>query len=149
MNYPFSHIRLVNDRDALYQGNLKCVIRLMKNMIADMPDYKQRVAKKLTSYDLAAIAYHMDGALRLPSYMRLGLIEKTRTHLDMLLNSAIYRNNLDVPDGTRKIFNEPDKLNALDILTKECTDLAVSIYKELSSNYSQYDSSVILNKMVF
>lgn len=149
LNYPFSHIKHVNDRDSLYSGNLKCVIRLMKNMIADMPDYKKRVAKRLSSYDLAAIAYHMNQDLQLPTYMRLGLVEKTRSHLSLLLAIKEYRDSLYVPDGTRKIFDVDEKLEALVILAKEVEDLAISIFKELKPLQLRYDPSVIVNKHVF
>jgi len=149
LNYPFSHIKYVNDRDSLYSGNLKCVVRLMKNMVADMPDYKKIVAKRLSSYDLAAIGYHMNRDLELPTYMRLGLVEKTRSHLSLLLESREYRASLYVPDGSRKIFDAEEKIDALSILAKECEDLASSIFKELKPFQFTYDPSVIVNRHVF
>lgn len=45
LNHPFAHIKHINDKDATCSGNLKCVIRLMKNIIADMPDYKKLLQK--------------------------------------------------------------------------------------------------------
>jgi hypothetical protein len=149
LNYPFTHIKCVNDKDDLYSGNLKCVIRLMKNMIADMPNYKRIVVKRLSSYDLAAIGYHMNQDLQLPPYMRLGLVEKTRSHLSLLLAVKEYRELLYVPDGSRKIFDAAEKTEALEILAKEVEDLAVSIFKELKPLQTQYDPSVIINKYVF
>lgn len=148
MNYPFTHIKLVNDKDAVYSGNLKSVARLLKNMIADMPDYKKTIVKKLSSYDIAAIAFHMNNRLLLPTYMRLGLVEKTRAYLRHLLDDIVYRNLLYVPDNSRKIFNDESKVRALEILSKECSDLAESIFKELKPFVGNYDSSVILNREV-
>ena len=148
MNYPFKHIKVVNDKDAYYSGNLKCVIRLMKNIIADMPDYKRRVAKKLTSYDLAVIGYHMEDDLNLPEYMRLGLVERTREHLNRLLLSKEFRESLMVPDGTRKIFDDGQKVEALEVLYKECDDLAFAIFKELKPLASKYDPSSITGKVL-
>lgn len=149
LNFPFTHIKLVNDRDALYGGNLKSVIRLMKNMIADMPDYKKRVVKQLSSYDLAAIGYHMNENLYAPYYMKLSLVEKTRAHLAFLLAAKDYRSSLSVPDQSRKIFDNDGKVEALSILSKEMDDLAVSIFKELQPLRSTYDSSAILAKSIF
>lgn len=149
LNFPFTHIKLVNDRDALYGGNLKSVIRLMKNMIADMPDYKKRVVKQLSSYDLAAIGYHMNENLYAPYYMKLSLVEKTRVHLAFLLAAKDYRSSLSVPDQSRKIFDNDGKVEALSILSKEMDDLAVSIFKELQPLRSAYDSSAILTKSIF
>lgn len=149
LNFPFSHIKLVNDRDAMYSGNLKSVIRLMKNMIADMPDYKKRVVKQLSSYDLAAIGYHMNENLYAPYYMKLSLVEKTRAHLAFLLAAKDYRSSLFVPDQSRKIFDNDGKVEALSILSKEMDYLAISIFKELQPLHSTYDSSAILTKAIF
>ncbi len=148
MNYPFTHIKEVNSRDIVYSGNLKCVVRLLKNMVADMPEYKKRVAKKLSSYDLASIAYHMDNSLAMPECLRLGLIEKTRLHLKSLLSSKAYRDMFFVPDKSRKIFDNDDKVRALEVLADECTELAKAIVKELRPNTFDYDPSILANKNV-
>ncbi len=149
LNYPFTHIKFVNDRDSMCSGNLKCVIRLMKNMIADMPDYKKQVAKKLSSYDLTAIGYHMNRDLSLPTaFIRLGLVEKTRSHLSFLLAVKEYRESIDVPDGSRKIFDNEEKTKALEVLSNEFDSLANSIFKELTPSQMTYDPTVILNKSV-
>lgn len=148
LNYPFFHMKLVNDRDEKYFGNLKSVIRLMKNMIADMPEYKRNITKRLSSYDLTSIAYHMDDNLDVPHYMRLGLVEKLRVHLDTLIANDSYRDSLFVPDDSRKIFDDNAKLEALEILHKECTDLAQSIFQDLQPARMFYDGSILLNKLV-
>ncbi|URQ87044.1 hypothetical protein J8Z28_03875 [Pseudoalteromonas sp. SCSIO 43088] len=149
LNWPFLHIKRVNDRDNSYSGNLKRVVRLMKNMIADMPDYKKRVAKKLSSYDLAAIGYQMDKDLNLPTYMTLGLVEKTRENLSMLVLSQRLRDLVMVPDGSRKIFDSEDKFEALKILESEMDDLAKSIFKELRPFATTYESSTLTDKAIF
>lgn len=149
LNFPFTHIKLIHDRDMQYNGNLKSIIRLMKNMIADMPDYKKRVVKQLSSYDLAAIGYYMNENLQAPYYMKISLIEKTRAHLAFLLAAKEYRSSLFVPDQSRKIFDNDNKLEALSILSKEMDDLAVSIFKELRPLHGAYDASTILAKSVF
>ena len=148
LNLPFTHIKLISNRDDIYSGNLRRVIRLMKNIIADMPDYKKIVAKKLSSYDLASIAYHMDSRLNLPLEMRLGLVEKTREYLNYLLRSPYTRNSLDVPDGSRKIFNDEDKVKALGVLEREFTALAEAIFKDLTPYLPQYSPDIILNKQI-
>lgn len=149
LNHPFTHIKLINEKDSIYSGNLKCVIRLLKNMVADMPEHKKVVARKLSSYDLASIAFYMNEKLETPFYMRLSLVEKTRIHLNYLIENKYSRDSLDVPDGSRKIFDNTEKADALNILALEITDLATSIYKELKPFNSTYDSNVILNKSVY
>lgn len=147
-NFPFKHIQLINHRDVQYHGTLKMVIRLMKNIIADMPDYKRNVATKLSSYDLASIAYHMDKELYLSYDMRLGLVEKTRKHLYNLLNNKSLRDSLYVPDGSRKIFDIEEKVTSLEIIGKEFEDLALAIFKDLKPFMNSYDSSIVLGKRV-
>jgi len=147
-NLPFKHIKLISNKDDVYGGNLRSAIRLIKNMVADMPDYKKSVAKKLSSYDLASIAYHMDGDLSLSYEMRLGLVEKIRAHFQNLLTNSFLKISLDVPDGSRKIFDKPEKTRALEVLTDEFTSLAKLLAKDIRPDIDSYDSQVILNKRV-
>jgi hypothetical protein len=149
-NQPFLHIKRVNDKDLVYSGNLKKVVRLMKNLIADMPEYKKRVAKKLSSYDITAIGYDMNDQLHCPSYLSIGLVEKLRSHLTLLVDSTEQRDRILVPDGTRKVFDTPDKVEALQILHSEVTDLAVSIYKSIDPySFVEYNSNQLLQRQVF
>lgn len=147
-NFPFKHIHRVNSKDHQYSGNLKKVIRLLKNIVADMPDYKKSKAKKLSSYDLAGIAYHMDEKLSVPSYLSLALVEQSRVQLNLIKTSKEYRNSLKVPDDTRNIFDDHSKMEALEILAKEVDDLTFSIYKELRPLSEVYDSNAIKSKIV-
>ncbi|MDD2384620.1 MAG: hypothetical protein PHN18_10560 [Sulfurospirillaceae bacterium] len=148
LNLPFKHIKLISDRDDIYNGNLRSVIRLMKNIVADMPDYKQHAAKKLSSYDLASIAYHMEQELYLPYNMRVGLVEKIRAFLYLLFTNYSFRDNLNVPDLSRKIFNHQDKIKSLEILLIEFSSLAESIAKDIYPFIQQYDSNIVLAKKI-
>ena len=148
-NQPFLHIKKVNDKDQAYQGNLKRVIRLMKNIVADMPDDKKRKAKKLSSYDLTAIGYHFDADLKAPSYQTLSLVEKTRSNLSLLVSSETLRGLLDVPDGSRKVFDNDEKVEALKILSSEVDALAIAIHKDIRPLDYAYDSKVLTEKYVF
>lgn len=149
-NYPFMHIKRVNDRDSQYDGNMKSLIRLMKNMIADMPEYKNKKVKKLSSYDIASIVFHMESDLHAPYYMKLRLIENLRLHLARLKSNNYYKQSLDVPDGTRKIFDSTEKDEALEILSSEVTDLAISIASEINPRNSfNYNPSDLISKLIF
>ncbi|WP_335911034.1 hypothetical protein [Shewanella indica] len=130
-NYPFLHMERVNGRDEIYGGNLKKVVRLMKNLVADMPDHKHKKAKALSSYDLAGIGYGMEDQLSCPPYMPLALIERLRVFLKSLMDNPQLRKNLEVPDSTRKVFDKAEKEEALAVLYAEVSDLAESIYKAL------------------
>lgn len=148
-NFPFLHIQRINSRDYLFDGNLKSLIRLIKNITCDLPEQKYKQAKRLTSYDVAAICYHMDNNLFVQHDLRLGLIEKLRKHLDHILKDDAYRSSLNVPDDTRKIFDSPEKYTALEIIKEEIADLATSIGMEINSARSTYTPSDILNKRVY
>ena len=145
-NLPFKHIKLINEKDAVYGGNLKSAIRLLKNLIADMPDDKKGKAKKLSSFDLAAVCYHMNDALVTLPYFQLALVESMRDYIFTLLNSHMHRKSLKVPDESRYIFDSDEKDDALEVIYNELNDLALSIFKELSPHLAEYDRNVILNK---
>lgn len=147
-NQPFLHIRRVNDRDFRYTGNLKKVARLMKNVIADMPDYKKSKAKILSSFDIAGIAYAMDEDLRCSQYLPLTLLENLRSFLLILACFEDKRFSLLVPDESRQIFNIPDKTEALKILCGEISDLADSVQKAINPSHSTYNGELLRNKQV-
>ncbi|MCH7377404.1 hypothetical protein MM182_18800 [Aeromonas sp. MR19] len=130
-NRPFLHIKKVDDKDQLYDGNLKKVVRLMKNIVADMPDGKKKIAKKLSSFDLTSIAYHMNERLSCSIYFPLQLVGKLNDWLLLLKDDAGLRESLLVPDTTRTVFDSDEKNDALDILSNEVNDLVLSIYKDI------------------
>lgn len=144
-NKPFLHIKKVDDKDSIYGGNLKKVVRLMKNIVADMPDYKKKVAKKLTSFDLTSIAYHMDAQLTCPEYFPLLLLHSLDIWLKKLKDDKALRDSLKSPDEVQPIFNSVEKDDALEILSKEVSDLAASVYRDLYP----YDSVKDINKLVY
>ncbi len=148
-NFPFLHIKRINDKDGQFNGNLKSLIRLIKNMVADMPEQKNKQASKLTSFDVAAICYHMNNDLYAQPYLRLGLVEKLRNHLDYISINQSYKASLSVPDDTRRIFDSSEKDIALEIIRKEITDLAISIGLEINPRNWFYMPSDLLSKSVY
>lgn len=148
-NSPFLHIKRVNDKDEQYGGNLKKVIRLMKNIRADMPDYKKRTAKALSSYDLAGIAYHMNDDLLCSQYLPLALLERVRRYLSLLVSSQAMRDLIYVPDDTRKVFNEDPKFAALVTLFDEVDALAKAIQKAIEPTSYTYNSDSLTSRMVY
>lgn len=147
-NKPFLHIKLVNDRDFLYGGNLKKVTRLMKNVIADMPDGKKSQAKALTSFDIAAIAYAMNENLFCSQYLPLTLLENLRVFLLIIAYIDVRRDKLLVPDESRLIFNSQEKVEALKVLYNEVNELAESVQKALNPYQVEYDGNLLKNKQI-
>lgn len=147
-NKPFLHIKKVSDRDAQYSGNLKKVTRLMKNIIADMPEYKKSKVKKLTSFDIAAIAYSMSESLHCSQYLPLALLENLRLYLLIISYIDDRRDSLIVPDESRKIFNSEEKVQALRILYDEVNGLAEAVQKAINPLKEKYDGDVLRNRQV-
>lgn len=147
-NKPFLHIKRVDDRNTRYEGNLKKTVRLMKNIIADMPEYKKNKAKKLTSYDIAGIAFAMNERLDCSRYFPLILLENLRSYLLLLAYLEDLRASLMVPDESRKIFNTEEKVDALRILYEEVNHLAIAVQKAISPYQDKYDGDLLKRKQI-
>jgi hypothetical protein len=128
-NKPFMHIALIEQKCNLSQGSLRKVIRLLKNL-----KYDASPEVRLASYDIAALAYHMPLAdLVVPFGVDLLLLDRTLKHLDMLVVSESYRSSLAVPDGSRKIFDNSEKVTALSHLRSELATLVDQVSRELNA----------------
>lgn len=126
-NKPFMHIARVAEKCDSVSGALRKVIRLLKNLRFDATP-----AIELSSYDIAAIAWHMTQAeLSVPFYVDLLLVERARLHLSFVVNNEWYSSGLLVPDGSRKIFDVPSKLEAASSLYSELERLASDIVNDL------------------
>jgi hypothetical protein len=126
-NRPFLHIKHVAEKCDQHRGSLRKVIRLLKNLRADAsPEIE------LSSYDIAAIAWHMSTqALTVPFGVELLLVDRAKQHLALIITQESYRNLLCVPDGSRKIFDNASKLTATLRLYHHLDCLANDIYREL------------------
>lgn len=125
-NYPFKHIRLVSDRDVLAAGGLRKAIRLCKNAKADSDR-----DISLPSFDIAAIMFHANqAALRVGAVHELAILAETQRHLDYLYSHREEAARLDVPDGTRKIFDTEAKFQGLLSLSCEMDELFKAVAAE-------------------
>lgn len=148
-NSPFKHIHLVNQKDAFYGGNLKKLVRLLKNLVADMPDGKKSVAKELSSFDLVSIVYIMNDLLICSEYTPLLLVDRLLTQLTALIENPLSAASVKVPDGSREIFDNKDKISALRIIHAEIESLRDSIYKDLTQGAMVFDSQKLVDKRIF
>ncbi|MCV3264568.1 hypothetical protein OGZ01_26935 [Vibrio harveyi] len=130
-NSPFKHIKLVNQKDAIYKGNLKKCVRLLKNLVADMPDYKKVKAKKLSSFDIVGICYNMDSLLYVSEYTPLALVDAMRIQLGRLRYIPETR-YIRVPDDSRKVFDNEEKVSALEVIHEEILSLAEALYRDIN-----------------
>lgn len=126
-NRPFLYMKKIEDKDQRTTGGAKKAIRLLKNI---KNDSTQEI--KLTSYDIAALVWHMnDSALNKPYYLELSIVAEMQKHLQLLVDNPYYAQTLDVPDQSRKIFDTADKLRSLKILKLEVDELANDIAHEI------------------
>ena len=128
-NMPFRHIKLLGERDVLTMLGLKKSIRLCKNVKSDADDDGTEVT--LPSFDIAATMYHADvAALRLGATHELAILAETQRYLDVLACNFDYARTLNVPDGSRRIFDTELKLKGLVKLSIEMDDLLREVAKE-------------------
>lgn len=127
INQPFKHIKMVKDKCDANSGGLRKVIRLLKNLRSDATK-----DINISSYDITSIAYHMSPTeLSVPFGVDLLLVERARNHLKFIIDNQYYRDLLYVPNGSRKIYDSPEKLQQTISLHAEVSQLAEDIYKEL------------------
>lgn len=146
-NKPFMHIQKVERKCLSVGGGLRKVIRLLKNI-----RYDATPEIKLSSYDIASMAWHMSNVdLQVPFGVDLLLVERARSHLKFILEHAWYRDTLWVPDNSRKIFEKADTLSATARLYAEVDQLAKDIYSQLDplGHYYSRPYSQVLAKAVY
>jgi hypothetical protein len=125
-NLPFLHIERVGSRCDGIGGGLRKAIRLCKNVKADSD-----LDIQLSSYDIAATMYHADmNALLLGKYSDLAVLAETQRYLDALYKDPIVASKLWVPDGSRVIFDTPEKRDGLLRLSLEMDELLKNVYQE-------------------
>jgi hypothetical protein len=143
-NKPFLHIALVDEKCNSVRGSLRKVIRLLKNL-----KYDAEPEVRFTSYDIVAVCYHMTQAeLTVPFGLDLLLLDRVQKHLELTVSNASYRNMLAVPDGSRKIFDQAEKLNGLVRLKQELESLIKDLARELNPLADYLPRETVLNKSV-
>lgn len=128
-NLPFLHIKKITDRCGTVAGSLRKAIRLCKNVKADAE--KEGQAVPLSSFDIAATMYHANQAALLNGAVyELVILAETQRHLDYLYTHQDQARTLLVPDGSRMIFDTPEKFVGLYRLSLEMDDLVREVAKE-------------------
>jgi hypothetical protein len=139
-NLPFLHIHRVGERCDSILGGLRKSIRLCKQVKADME--KEGKTVSLPSFDIAATMYHADMAqLRIGVVYELAILAETQRFLDYLHHNKDYARTLVTPDGLRRIFDDPKKLDGLTQLSVEMDDLLKQVAREHGYGVSTYLST--------
>jgi hypothetical protein len=145
-NYPFLHMHKINFKDNMTNGGVKKAIRLLKTLKADCD---QEI--KLSSYDIASLVWHFDNGGLSKSYTReLSIVSSVQLELHKLRGNYLAAMNLDTPDGSRKIFDVPNKFTSLQKLSSELDavveDAALEINalaSYLGRRYGEYLENII------
>jgi hypothetical protein len=137
-NLPFLHNDRLHNKDQKTFGGMRKAIRLLKSL-----KYDSNAGVSLSSYDIAAIVYAMDDyRLAVSKGMELTLLVRCKEHLDNLAGKTWYRESLEVPNGTRKIFClEGAKLEGLNELRREVDQLCHDIEHDLSRSFEKLASA--------
>lgn len=118
-NKPFFHNYQIDTKDKK-TGGLRKVIRLLKTL-----KYDADPELKISSYDIAAIAWNMyESALSVQPDAYLALAKNARDELKRFVDNKALRDGLMVPNGTRTIFGTGGAtLESLRTLYTEVVDL--------------------------
>ncbi|MGZ3237506.1 MAG: hypothetical protein ACXU8A_09055 [Burkholderiaceae bacterium] len=133
-NKPFLHNKRITDRDALMNGGVRKLVRLLKSLKYDSDD-----AIDLSSYDIAGIVYNMpdDKLLSRPG-QDLVLVDNCHTFLLLLNGDKALREQIEVPNGTRKVFcAEGATEKGLNQMIIAVTALRTEIEKGLSRSFKK------------
>jgi len=135
-DYPFLHIKSVNDRDIIVNGNEKRLIRLLKNLKVDS-DKKIN----LSSFDITSIVHTMtDVQLNTPVTRIYVLLTECNNHLEQILNNNSFRDTLYSPNGKEKL-----KFDLLEVkkLKDELDETIADIEREIKPIYESFQKAEV------
>lgn len=143
-NRPFLHNYNIDLKDNVCSGNLRRAIRFLKTLKADANDEAGYAKVDLSSYDICAIAYAMGyDRLIVGADEELKLARNTQQFLDYLEQNEAYRNSLDVPNGTRRIFcTEGASVEGVRSLNQEVKNLLNEISSGLQRSFRTLDARI-------
>jgi hypothetical protein len=139
-NLPFLHIKRVSDVDDAVYGGLRKAIRLTKNVKNDAEN--EQAARKLPSFDIAALLYHADrNALALGRVHELAILRETQRFLDWCWNNKELAKRFTTPDGMRTVLNTEAKWDGLRAISVEMDALAREVAREQAPSLRYLDPS--------
>lgn len=142
-NKPFLHNHAIDKKDEETLG-LRKVIRLLKTL-----KYDAEPELKLSSYDIAAVAWNMNNtALTVADDGYLQLAKNALSELKRFIANDALRNALDVPNRTRKVFGaDGAKLADLIAIHDELQSLIKRIELERIISFSKSASLLTESEM--
>lgn len=143
-NKPFLHNHNIDVKDILVGGNLRKTIRFLKTVKADTNEEAGYAKIDLSSYDICAIAYAMDyKLLQAGPDEELKLAQNVHRFLAFLEQNEGYRNSLDVPNGTRRVFGTGGaSTEGLKQLHREVTVLLADVAAGLRRSFRTLEARI-------
>lgn len=132
-NKPFYHNELLRRKDLETNGYYKKAVRLLKNIKEDSD-----TTIKFSSYDIAAVLYHMGSVDLNVGNIPLLLVERIYNYMNILILNEVKLKALKVPDESRSIIQKDEDIKALRLLTLEVKD----IYEDLKNERIQLRESI-------
>jgi hypothetical protein len=137
-DFPFLHIRMVNNKDPKTNGGYKRLIRLLKTLREDA-DYKI----DLNSFEITCLLYGIpDYKLNKPETNQLLLLLEASEQLDKLITDNDYRKNLISPNGKENVFPNDSSVLELKKMKREVNDLMTDIKKDLENKFININESI-------
>lgn len=125
-NHPFKFIYQVELKNSMTQGGVKKSVRMLKNIKNDSSSKIE-----LSSYDITSLIWNMPNEwLNLAGAHDLTILANTQAYLEYLVNRPDFARSLNTPDGSRKVIDSQEKMQALNLLSSELTNLAQAVYEE-------------------
>lgn len=130
LNMPFYHNLLLNEKESRCQNNYKKLVRLLKTLKADA-----NIDIDFSSYDITGLIYNMNDSRFIVGSNYLVLLRNLKAYIKYVLNNSIYRDQMYVPDKSRKVFDgNHNKVIELNNLKKEIDTLYNEIYMDLENS---------------
>lgn len=127
-NRPFTHIKLVNERDQRAKGGLKKAVRLLKNIKADS---ERAGVDKISSFDITSLLYHANvELLALGQFYELSILAELQRFLDWVYRNKSEAVILRTPDNSRTILNSAEKYEAVRQLSFEVDEISKLVAAE-------------------
>ncbi len=139
-DFPFMHIANVKSKNAIVNGGLAKLVRLLKTLKVDA-EYEI----DLSSFEITSIVYNMENhALNKSKHQELLLLNEGSRQLDKVITDKLYRDSLMSPNGKESVFGTSEtKIVELKKLKLELDELIEDITEELGKQFKRIDENII------
>jgi hypothetical protein len=118
-NYPFLYNHRLSRHDSTFVGIPRMLIRLLKSIREDQ-QREDSNDNKFSSFDICSLVYRMPAHyFAVDRTMPLEIVRNLISWIDGVLASFALREQLQVIDDTRKIFDASEKVDGLGVINRD------------------------------